>query len=156
VLEHRHVTRFIAIVEPRPRSGIAIKIPFDPNAEWGSKDRHNITGTIGGCRVRGKLVEVEGQHYLHMGPAWCRDNRVAPGMQVTVDLVPEGPQVASMPADLAEAFEAEPEARRFFEALPTFYRKNFMRSIDGAKRPETRARRIQETIATLKAGKRER
>jgi uncharacterized protein YdeI (YjbR/CyaY-like superfamily) len=31
-----------------------------------------------------------------------------------------------------------------------------MRWIDQAKRPETRARRITETIATLNAGKRER
>jgi uncharacterized protein YdeI (YjbR/CyaY-like superfamily) len=61
-----------------------------------------------------------------------------------------------MAADLAAAFDAEPAARRFFESLPTFYRKNFMRWIDQAKRPDTRARRIAETIATLNAGKRER
>ena len=50
----------------------------------------------------------------------------------------------------------EPAARRLFESLPTFYRKNFLRWIESAKRPETRARRIAETVATLKAGKRER
>ena len=49
-----------------------------------------------------------------------------------------------------------PAAGRFFESLPTIYRKNFMRWIDGAKRPETRAKRIAETVATLKSGKRER
>jgi uncharacterized protein YdeI (YjbR/CyaY-like superfamily) len=31
-----------------------------------------------------------------------------------------------------------------------------MRWIDQAKRPETRANRVAETVATLKAGKRER
>ena len=44
----------------------------------------------------------------------------------------------------------------FFESLPTFYRKNFMRWIDSAKRPETRAKHIAEVIETLKAHKRER
>jgi uncharacterized protein YdeI (YjbR/CyaY-like superfamily) len=58
--------------------------------------------------------------------------------------------------DFATALESEPEARRFFESLPTFYRKNFVRWIEGSKRPETRAKRIADTVATLKAGKRER
>jgi uncharacterized protein YdeI (YjbR/CyaY-like superfamily) len=61
-----------------------------------------------------------------------------------------------MAPDLAEALEAEPDARRFFESLATYYRKNFVRWIEQSKRPETRAKRIAETIATLKAGKRER
>jgi uncharacterized protein YdeI (YjbR/CyaY-like superfamily) len=60
-----------------------------------------------------------------------------------------------MAADLSGALNAEPEARRFFESLATFYRKGFLRGIDGAKRPETRARRIAETVAALRAGKRE-
>jgi uncharacterized protein YdeI (YjbR/CyaY-like superfamily) len=65
-------------------------------------------------------------------------------------------QAGSMASDLAEALNTEPEARRFFESLVTFYRKGFVRWIDGAKRPETRAKRIAETVAALKAGKRQR
>jgi uncharacterized protein YdeI (YjbR/CyaY-like superfamily) len=61
-----------------------------------------------------------------------------------------------MAPDIAAALHAEPAGRRFFESLPTFYRKNFVRWIDGAKRPETRAKRIAETVATLKSGKTER
>jgi Bacteriocin-protection, YdeI or OmpD-Associated/Domain of unknown function (DUF1905) len=151
------VKTFTATVEGRPRGGISIKLPFDPNAEWGPKDRHDVRGTIDGHTVRGPLRTVDGHYVMEMGPAWCRDPRVAPvGTQVQVALEAEGPQVAAMASDLAAAFDAEPEARRFFESLPTFYRKNFMRWIDSAKRPETRAKRIGETIATLKAGKRDR
>jgi uncharacterized protein YdeI (YjbR/CyaY-like superfamily) len=61
-----------------------------------------------------------------------------------------------MADDVVAALDAEPAARRYFDSLATFYRKNFMRWIDSAKRPETRARRIAETVAALKAGKRER
>ena len=64
--------------------------------------------------------------------------------------------MASLAPDLLAALEGEPEARRFFESLATFYRKNFIRWIEQAKRPKTRANRIAETIATLQAGKRER
>ncbi len=51
---------------------------------------------------------------------------------------------------------AEPQARRLFESLATFYRKAFMTWIDGARRPEVRAKRITEMVDDLKAGRRER
>jgi hypothetical protein len=147
---------FTATVETRARGGFAIRLPFDPSAEWGDKDRHDVTGTIGGRNVRGKLILIDGAHYLELGPAWCRSLSLAAGAQVAVSLSPEGPQVASLAPDLAIALEAEPAARRFFESLPTFYRKNFVRWIEESKRPETRAKRIANTVATLKAGIRQR
>ena len=36
-----------------------------------------------------------------------------------------------------------------------FYRRNYVRWIESAKRPETRAARIADTVALLKAGKRQ-
>jgi hypothetical protein len=146
---------FTATVEARARGGITIKLPFDPSAEWGDKQRHDVTGTIGRRKVRGRLTPIDGAHYLELGPAWCRDSSVAVGARVAVALSPEGPQVASLAPDLAAALEAEPEARRFFESLPTFYRKNFVRWIEESKRPATRAKRIADAVATLKAGKRQ-
>jgi bacteriocin resistance YdeI/OmpD-like protein/uncharacterized protein DUF1905 len=147
---------FTTTAEARPRGGLSIRLPFEPATEWGNRGRYDVTGTVNGCKVRGKLVSREGGHYLELGPAWCRDNTVAPGAQVAVKLEAEGPQVASMSPDVSAALDAAPEARRFFESLPTFYRKNFMRWIEDAKRPETRAKRIAEMLQTLKAGKRER
>jgi hypothetical protein len=147
---------FTATVEGRPGGGMAIELPFDPSAAWGERDRYDVTGTIDGHKVRGKLTSKAGGHVLELGPAWCRDATIAVGGQVDVVLAPEGPQVGAMAEDIAAALDAEPGARRFFESLPTFYRKNFMRWIEGARRPETRAKRIAETVATLKSGKRER
>lgn len=147
---------FTATAERRPGGGIAIKLPFEPSAVWGERERYDVTGTINGHRVRGKLASRAGVAALELGPAWCRDGAIVDGVQVVVVLAPEGPQVGAMAEDIAAALAAEPAARRFFESLPTFYRKNFMRWIDGAKRPETRAKRIAETVATLKSTKRER
>jgi hypothetical protein len=147
---------FTAKAESRPRGGIAIKLPFDPSAVWGGKQRHDVTGTVDGQGVRGPLRSVGGEHYLELGPSWCRDCGVTAGAQVVVSLAPEGPQVASLAGDIAAALEAEPDARRFFESLATFSRKGYIRWIEQAKRPATRDRRIAETVATLKAGKRQR
>jgi hypothetical protein len=147
---------FTTSVQSRKEGGVAIKVPFDPATEWGDRDRYDVTGTVGGNKVRGKLKSRPDGHYLELGPAWCRDFSIDAGRDVQVSLAPEGPQLNALGPDIAEALDADPQVRRFFEALPTFYRKNFMRWIDQAKRPETRANRIAETVATLKAGKRER
>jgi hypothetical protein len=149
------VKEFKATLEGRSRGGYAIKLPFDPAAEWGLRDRYDVRGTIGGHNVRGKLISRSDGYYLDLGPAWCRDASIVAGMHVAVALGPEGPQLAAMADDIAAALAADSDARRFFESLATFYRKNFIRWIEDAKRPETRARRIADTVAALRAGKRE-
>jgi uncharacterized protein YdeI (YjbR/CyaY-like superfamily) len=60
-----------------------------------------------------------------------------------------------MGPDVAEAFRSEPDAARFFDSMPTFYRNNAARSIAEAKRPETRSKRIQEAVDRAKRGNRE-
>jgi hypothetical protein len=148
------IKRFSAVVA-QAGGRVFIRIPFNPNETWGEKQRHDITGAINGCPVRGPLERAGSGYRLVLGPAWRRDSGVEAGQAVHVELAPEGPQVSTMAADVAAALQAEPQARAFFEGLATFYRKNFMRWIESAKRPETRARRIAEMVALLRAGKRE-
>ena len=107
---------------------------------------------MGGRSLRGLLGEDEGSSFLQLGPAW-NSGMLSAGDRVAVALMPEGPQLATMSPDLADALEAEPEARRFFESLATFYRKGYVRWIDSAKRPETRQRRIATAVADLSAGR---
>ena len=131
-------------------------IPFNPNEVWGVKQRYHITGTVNGCRVRGSLGSDGSQYVLPLGAVWRRDNGVEAGAKVEVVLTPEGPQTDTLAADLLAALDSEPEARAFFESLATFYRKGYIRWIDGARRPEIRSARIAELVSLLKAGKKQR
>ena len=58
-----------------------------------------------------------------------------------------------VPADLLTAFEQSPAAKVFFEQLAPSHRKEYLRWIEEAKRPETRARRVQQTLERLLEGK---
>lgn len=130
-------------------------LPFNPNEVWGEKAQHHITGLVNGHKIRGPLrVEGDGT-ILPLGEAWRRDNGLEEGEEVEVELGPEGPQSESLSADIAEALEAEPQAKAFFEGLATFYRSNYIKWIESAKRPETRRARIVEMIELLKAGKKQ-
>ncbi len=128
-------------------------LPFNPDEVWGVKQRHYVTGSVNGCLVRGLLVSDGTRFLLPLGAAWRRDNGIEVGSDADVELAPEGPQSGRLAPDIEAALEAEPEARAFFEALATFYRKNYVRWIESAKRPTTRAARIQEMIGLLRAGK---
>ena len=135
---------------------VTVALPFDPNTAWGEKPRHHVTGVIAGQPFRGAVLAVSGTFLLSLGAAWRRDVGVEVGQAVDVTLAPEGPQLDALPTDLVDALEAEPDAKAFFEALATFYRKAYLRWITGARQPEARQARIVELIGLLKAGKKER
>ncbi|MEE4195721.1 MAG: YdeI/OmpD-associated family protein [Anaerolineae bacterium] len=132
-----------------------VALPFLPRDVWGRMPRFAVTGTINGIPVRGTLGAEGQEYFLRLGAAWLRDSGVAVGEMVTVTLALEGPQVDSIADDIAAALLASPNAKSFFESLPTFYRKNYMRWIESAKREDTRKKRIAEMIALLEDGKRE-
>jgi hypothetical protein len=137
----------------RKRTKTYVPIPFDPNEAWPGADRHYVRGTVGGCRIRGLLrLEDEG-FVLPLGPAWLRDNVIPTSATIDVVLEPDGPQSEALADDIVRAFTASPEAEMFFQSVAPFYRKNFLRWIDQAKRPETRASRIAEMVTMLEAGK---
>jgi uncharacterized protein YdeI (YjbR/CyaY-like superfamily) len=63
------------------------------------------------------------------------------------------PRVPALPPYMARALEARPKAWRFFQTLAPTYRKHFIVWVHFAKRPETRERRLRESIALLEAGR---
>jgi uncharacterized protein YdeI (YjbR/CyaY-like superfamily) len=65
----------------------------------------------------------------------------------------EGSRTAEVPADLASALARDPRARAFFDALDRANRYAILWRVQNAKKPETRARRIEEFVALCAAGK---
>ncbi|MBW3622091.1 MAG: YdeI/OmpD-associated family protein [Armatimonadetes bacterium] len=137
-------------------TGAYIEIPFDPNEVWGEKERHHITGSIEDHTIRGCLESRRGGFILSLGPAWLRGFEGDAGAEVEVVLAPEGPQLDTLSPDILAALDPEPEAKAFFLSLASFYRKNYVRWIESAKRPETRSKRITEMVELLKAGQKQR
>jgi uncharacterized protein YdeI (YjbR/CyaY-like superfamily) len=60
-----------------------------------------------------------------------------------------GPSSIEVPDDLTAALAAEPRARAWFDVLSAQNRYAVLYRIHDAKRPETRARRVQQLVAML-------
>jgi uncharacterized protein YdeI (YjbR/CyaY-like superfamily) len=56
---------------------------------------------------------------------------------------------AKVPDDLQEALDRNPRAREFFSSLDSTNRYAILHRLHGAKKPETRARRIEKFVAML-------
>jgi hypothetical protein len=148
---------FSVTLEPLSKGKARVPVPFDPDEAWGAKPEHHVGGTIAGRSVRGSVVQDDRGWSFFLGPAWLRDCPVGPGDHVEVTIAPEGPQRADLAPDFAAALAADPVAGACFDSLAQFYRKAYLRWIDGTKRrPDVRAQRITEVVALLHDGVKER
>ncbi|MEA3049729.1 MAG: hypothetical protein QOG84_1565 [Sphingomonadales bacterium] len=66
---------------------------------------------------------------------------------------PPKPELAT-PDDLRAALDAEPKAAATFDAFPPSCRREYVEWVTEAKRPETRAKRLAQTVEWLAEGKR--
>ena len=64
----------------------------------------------------------------------------------------DAPREVPVPPELEARLEMDPDARAFFETLAPSYRRQYAAWIATAKRPETRARRLEETMELLARG----
>ena len=64
----------------------------------------------------------------------------------------DGPKAATVPDDLRAALDANPAAAEFFAGLKGQNRYAILHRVQTARRPETRARRIETFVAMLARG----
>ena len=74
-------------------------------------------------------------------------------VHVTIEQDTE-PRVVEVPQELQTALDKDPQAREHFDAMAYTYRKKYARWIAGAKREDTRERRLKQAIEKLSRGER--
>jgi uncharacterized protein YdeI (YjbR/CyaY-like superfamily) len=63
-------------------------------------------------------------------------------------------QTLDIPEDLLWALDANAQARAVFDKFSNAHRREYIRWIEGARQPITRARRLQEALEMMIAEKR--
>jgi hypothetical protein len=148
---------FRVMVTADPRGHGVIAVPFDPDADWGVKAVHHVTGTVNRRRVRVTLAPGDSGWAFTVNPGRMAGLGIAVGSDVLVELAPEGPQRGDLAEDISGALAANPAAGAFFDTLAQFYRKAYLRYIDATtRRPDVRAARIAEVVGLLESGIKER
>ena len=147
--------RFRATVELGGKTATGIEVPEDVVMALGSGNRPPVTVTVGGHSYRTTVARMGGRFLVPLSAENRTAAGIAAGDQVEVDIeLDSGPREVAVPGDLAAALAGDDIARANFDGLSFTHRKEWVRWIEEAKRPETRATRLAKTVESLHAGKR--
>jgi hypothetical protein len=123
-----------------------IEMPFDVRAEYGQA-RPPVRGTVNGHPFRTTVAVYGGKSYIGFRREIRESAGIAPGDTVEIQLErDDAPREVAVPDDLAEALTAKAGLREAFDRMSFTHRREYAEAIEGAKRPETRARRVQLAV----------
>ncbi|MGH3549914.1 MAG: YdeI/OmpD-associated family protein [Pseudonocardiaceae bacterium] len=149
--------RFRTTVELGGKTATGLPIPDDVIGALGSGKRPAVSISIGGHTYRTTVAVMGGRFFVPLSAGNRAAAGVAAGQQVEVDIEPDAaPREVDVPADLADALAQDSAAKHFFDALSYTHRKEWVRWIEDAKKPDTRSARVAKAVAALRAGERTR
>jgi hypothetical protein len=146
------MAKFRAVLQPDPTgTGTYIQVPREVNALLGLKGRPKVEATIAGHPYRGSLMPAgDGTFVLGVLKAIQQSAGVTRGDTITVELeLDTAPRVVEPPADLASALARNKKAAAGWEKLSYTSKREIAQSLEEAKRPETRGRRLSATMERL-------
>jgi Domain of unknown function (DUF1905)/Bacteriocin-protection, YdeI or OmpD-Associated len=123
-----------------------IKPPFDVVEVFQHKGRVPVKGTINGFPFRSSLMNMGDGHILGVNAQMRVGAKCKAGDTVSVAMeLDEDERKVEVPAYLRKIINSDSSAKEFWSKLSFTHQKEYVREIEGAKRPETR----EEPIATM-------
>lgn len=121
----------------------------------GAGKRPPVAVTLnGGYTYRTSIGSWEGRPVLPVSAEVRAGAGIAAGDEVEVDITLDtAPRAVTVPKDLASALAGDAAAQTFWDTLSYSNKRRHVLQIDGAKSAETRQRRIDKSLADLRAGK---
>ncbi|WSZ86854.1 YdeI/OmpD-associated family protein [Streptomyces sp. NBC_00859] len=128
-----------------------LEVPPEVVAALGGGARPPVTITVNGHSWKSRVAIMRGRHLLGLSNANRQAADVAIGEEVEVELeLDTEPRVVVEPPDFAQALDSDPVARAAYDNLAYSRKREHVRAIEGAKKPDTRRQRIEKAIATLR------
>jgi len=133
-------------------SWITLIAPFRVEEVFGTRARVPVKGTINGVAFRNSLMPTgDGTHYLVVNGALREAAGADIGDDVEVVLeLDTRPRMIDVPRNLAAAIERDEVARDYFEHLAPSHQREYAGFVAEAKKPETQAKRVKQTVAKLR------
>jgi hypothetical protein len=116
--------------------------------------RFPVVATVNGYTWRTSVARMHGEFMVGLNKEVRTGAGVQAGDTVSLELTLDAePRTVEVPPALAEALDADPEAKTTFEGLAFTHRKEFARWIEEAKRDETRTRRVTQALDMIRTGR---
>lgn len=146
---------FQGMLRPTPRGGggTLIPVPREVATRLGLKGMPKINAVIAGHPYRGLLMPMgDGTYCLGVLKSIQEAAGVKQGDTISVELeLDTAPRAAEPPPDLARHLARDNKAAASWERLSFTNKKEMARSLEEAKKPETRERRLAAALERLRA-----
>lgn len=144
--------RFEAVLEHGRGGGALVPLPAEIAAALGAA-RARVRGTLNGVEFRSSTMPVGGgRACLGVHKATRQAAGAEFGQPVVIEMeADDAPRQVEVPPELAAALAAAPELQDVYDRLSFSHRREYAQWVAGAKRPETRTRRVNETLNRLKS-----
>ncbi len=146
--------RFTTTILQTGKTAMGFEVPASVVDALGAGKRPPVRVTINGYTYRNTVAVMGGAYMIgvsseHRGPAGVHG-----GEQVEVELeLDTAPREVVVPPELAAALDGDPAARATFDRLSYSNKSWHALQVTGTNNPETRARRVDKSIAALREGK---
>lgn len=128
------------------KAGAFIQLPFDVKAIFG-KAKPKVLVTINDYTYRSTVAVYGGDYLLPVNAQNAKAAGVQAGDTVTVTIAEDtAPRVVELPDDLAQAIAP---VRAAWDKLSYSHQREYAEWVADAKKPETRTRRIAQTVEKL-------
>jgi Bacteriocin-protection, YdeI or OmpD-Associated/Domain of unknown function (DUF1905) len=146
--------RFRSTVVLGGKTATGIEVPEEVVVGLGRGKRPPVRVALGNYSYRTTVAPMGGSYWIPLSAEHRSGSGLSAGDEVEVDIeVDDEPRVVDVPTDLAAALDQNPAARRAFDALSYSHQRQHVLAVEEAKKPETRQRRIDKTVADLSAGR---
>ena len=118
----------------------------------GVKQHDRVRGTVEGVPYQSSIGRYSDELHVGVHTAVLHEIGAVVGdvVEMTIELDPDPPGQV-IPEDLAAALAASAQAQAGFVAMSPSHRREHVKHVDEAVKPETRARRIATAIAAFEA-----
>jgi hypothetical protein len=141
---------FTAKLQPVPHGGHFVIVPAAVAAAAGLKYGARVRGTVDGTPYRSSLMKYSGVFHLgiHKATLAAAGAKGGDRITLTIELDDQPLPTDVVPPDLSKAL-ARAGARAAWSQLSPAHKREHVKHVIDAKKPETRARRIAATIEAL-------
>jgi len=145
--------RFKAPLTPVPGGGNYVVVPHAVVTAAGLKYGVRVRGTVNDVAYRSSLMMYSGIFHMGVHKATIAAAGVATSddVDVTIEIDDKPLPTDTMPKDLERAIRASKSASAGWQATSPSHKREHVKAIMEAKKPETRERRIAAAVAALEA-----
>ncbi|MDV7696767.1 YdeI/OmpD-associated family protein [Chryseobacterium soli] len=133
-----------------------VEFPFSTEKLFGKKGQVRIKATFDNAvEYRGSLAKMKSDcHILGLTQDIRKQLGKTFGDEVSVSLIEDQEErIVEIAEDIAVVFDENPKAKEIFDRMSYTHRKEYIRWINDAKKPETREKRKVKMIEMILDGK---